>query len=81
MEYYGHSKEGGLFQPLSEHLIKTADHAGKFARIFGASEAAYLLGLVHDIGKYSAKFQNKIRGTNLQVDHSTAGFPPERDVW
>lgn len=74
MEYYGHSSEDGRFQLLSEHLNNTAKLAAEFAEPFGASEAAYLLGLAHDIGKYSDKFQKKIRvrGTELKVDHSTA---------
>ena len=32
-----------------------------------------ILGLLHDLGKYSDEFQERIRGKNIKVDHSTAG--------
>jgi CRISPR-associated endonuclease/helicase Cas3 len=30
-------------------------------------------GILHDIGKYSDKFQRRLEGLNIRVDHSTAG--------
>jgi CRISPR-associated helicase Cas3/CRISPR-associated endonuclease Cas3-HD len=73
MEYYGHSSEDGRYQLLSEHLKNTAKLASEFAAAFGASEAAYQLGLVHDMGKYSKAFQKRIRSSAIKVDHATAG--------
>ena len=32
-----------------------------------------ILGLLHNLGKYSDEFQERIRGKNIKVDHSTAG--------
>ncbi len=72
MAYYGHSSGDGRFQPLAEHLRNTAACAAGFAQAFGAEEAAYALGLAHDIGKYTEKFQAKLRGAAVSVDHSTA---------
>lgn len=48
------------FQPLEEHLLRVARLAGEFAAKAGLPLAGYLAGLVHDLGKYSVKFQNYI---------------------
>ncbi|MDR2357722.1 MAG: CRISPR-associated helicase Cas3', partial [Oscillospiraceae bacterium] len=34
---------------------------------------ARVIGKNHDVGKYSGKFQRRVRGENIKVDHSTAG--------
>ena len=60
-------------QPLQEHLAQTAKLAGEFAAPFGAAAAGRFCGMLHDIGKYSALFQEKLCGKTIQVDHSTAG--------
>ena len=63
-----HSRE----QTVYEHLTGTAELAKQFAAAFGAEEDGYLLGLLHDIGKYSDAFQRRLDG-GVRVDHSTAG--------
>jgi CRISPR-associated endonuclease/helicase Cas3 len=60
-------------QPLLEHLVNVAQTTSEFASEFGAGEVGYTIGLSHDLGKYSAEFQRRIRGASNQVDHSTAG--------
>lgn len=60
-------------QLLADHLNSAAKMAADFAAPFGAADAAYFCGLMHDIGKYSEAFQQRIRGKAIQVDHSTAG--------
>ena len=50
-----HSRE----QTVYEHLTGTAELAKQFAAAFGAEEDGYLLGLLHDIGKYSDAFQHR----------------------
>ncbi len=76
-EYIAHRKETEEQkweeQPLHVHLKHTAELASKFASSFDAAEWGYFSGMVHDIGKYSQKFQRKIRGENIRVDHSTVG--------
>lgn len=72
-EYLAHINENGKEQTLIEHLKNTAILAGKFANSFGAYDWGYCCGLLHDIGKYSQKFQERIRGKEEKVDHSTAG--------
>lgn len=73
MEYLAHINESGEEQLLKKHLENTALRCGQFADSFGAYEWGYCCGLLHDIGKYSLKFQKRIRGSEDHVDHSTAG--------
>ena len=69
-----HVRDDGTEQSLREHLSHTAQLAKEFADTFSMGNLAYLMGLVHDIGKYSGAFQKRIRGENTHtVDHSTAG--------
>jgi len=73
MKYLAHMNENGEEQRVKDHLENTARLCGKFAESFGAYEEGYCCGLLHDIGKYSLKFQGRIRGSEESVDHSTAG--------
>ncbi len=74
-------------QSLQTHLTETAEIAKLLAAKLDLDQAGELLGLMHDFGKYSQKFQNYIRrvnniGFNFDQDdedsfkggdHSTAG--------
>lgn len=71
--YLGHRSDDGREQPLAEHLRNTAELAGAFAGKFHCSEWGYSCGLLHDIGKYSKEFQERILGKERKVDHATAG--------
>ncbi len=73
MSYLAHTDENGRQQLLKDHLENTAELCGKFAEKFGAYDEGYCCGLLHDIGKYSLKFQKRILGSGEKVDHSTAG--------
>ncbi|WP_373500908.1 CRISPR-associated endonuclease Cas3'' [Desulfococcus sp.] len=81
---FAHSKPDKPFsewQPLDSHLHGVATLAGKFGSSFGAYSWAYLIGLWHDLGKFSPAFQSYIRKSNEahlegkpgRVDHSSAG--------
>ena len=72
-QYIAHKRDDGTEQLLKHHLLGVAELSRKFAEIFGAGELAYKIGLYHDVGKYSDEFQQRIRGKNIKVDHSTAG--------
>ena len=73
MEYIAHLNEGRI-QTMKDHLCETAELAGRFAERFGKADWGYACGMLHDIGKYSLAFQDKIKNnSNRQVDHSTAG--------
>lgn len=73
MQYLAHINNKGEEQPLKRHLEGTALLCGQFADNFGAYEWGFCCGLLHDIGKYSLKFQKRLQGSEDSVDHSTAG--------
>ncbi|CUM68804.1 CRISPR-associated endonuclease Cas3-HD [Faecalibacterium prausnitzii] len=66
------SEDGTRTQTVYEHLSGTARLAGAFAAPFGAKEEAEYAAWLHDIGKYSAAFQQRLAG-GAATDHSTAG--------
>ena len=75
MEYIGHKSNDGVNreQALIEHLNGTSALCSEFARRFTMEEIGKLLGLYHDVGKYSIGFQKRIQQNGPKVDHSTAG--------
>ncbi|URZ05940.1 CRISPR-associated helicase/endonuclease Cas3 [Clostridium felsineum] len=70
---YAHINEDGKYQPVREHLENVAKLSSEFARNFGAPNTAYVCGMLHDIGKCSKEFQNRLLNNGVKVDHSTAG--------
>lgn len=48
-------------QSLSEHLLGVAELSRKFASKIGLGDLGEILGLLHDIGKYSKTFQDYIK--------------------
>lgn len=73
MEYIAHFNEEHS-QTIKDHLYGTAKLAGDFAERFGKADWGYCCGMLHDIGKYSHAFQEKIKNnSDKKVDHSTAG--------
>ena len=78
--FFAHSLPGepeGRWQPLAGHLLQVSRLAAEFARPFGASRAAALAGLLHDLGKDTPQFLAYIRGERTGQgkgpDHSAAG--------
>lgn len=66
-------------QSIKEHLQNVAEKAKMFADVFGYGDYAYTIGMAHDIGKYSDRFQEKIwNNLPISVDHSTAGA---KELW
>lgn len=72
MRYLAH-RDDAREQQLGAHLLGVAERAKTFANCFGSGQFVGTVALHHDIGKYSEKFQKRIRGSSVQVDHSTAG--------
>lgn len=72
MEKYAHINEQGEKQTVLQHLQGTAELSSNFAKVFGYANQGQLIGLLHDIGKYSEAFQERLKG-GPKVDHSTAG--------
>ncbi|WP_434687966.1 CRISPR-associated helicase Cas3' [Hungatella sp. SB206] len=59
-------------QSVNAHCHGTAKLAGDFASAFNCREWGFGCGLIHDIGKYSDKFQKRLQGGSI-TDHATAG--------
>ncbi len=74
--FYAHTQSGrpeGEWEPLTRHLTEVEEAARVRGARFSAGELAALAGRLHDLGKYSADFQARLRGAAKRVDHSTAG--------
>ena len=72
--YIAHKdQETGRAQSIIDHLKCTAKLASEFAEPFGAQKHACFCAMLHDFGKYCKKFQRRINGANISVDHATAG--------
>ncbi|NLU53721.1 MAG: CRISPR-associated endonuclease Cas3'' [Clostridiaceae bacterium] len=73
MPYIAHRTDDNKEQLLLEHLCETARIAADMAKIIRKNNLAYLCGLLHDVGKYSKEFQDRIKNNGSICDHSTAG--------
>jgi len=82
--YYAHTTENpdkDDWQPLREHLENVAGIASEFADDFYSGRFGYVGGLLHDLGKYSSEFQQRLEGSKSRVDHSTAGAIEARRLY
>ena len=85
---YAHSAQDELgnllpyehWQTLQSHLVNVGEIAAEFARVFGAQEIAYQTGQLHDLGKYSELFNQRLHG-GPSVDHATAGAKVAIERW
>jgi CRISPR-associated endonuclease/helicase Cas3 len=85
--FLAHLGARGETQPLREHLLEVSAITSRLATKIGMPSAGALIGLAHDLGKYSDAFQQYIRkvagdasldmepdlSLRGSVDHSTAG--------
>ncbi|MET0089239.1 MAG: CRISPR-associated helicase Cas3' [Candidatus Thiodiazotropha sp.] len=81
--YYAHSGHDPAksdWQLLSDHLTRVARLAGENARYFRAEQLATVCGLLHDLGKYSEDFAQRLEG-GKRVDHATAGAKVAVEKW
>jgi CRISPR-associated endonuclease/helicase Cas3 len=82
-EWYGHSANNlGQWQTMRNHIDETlpdgsrvgvAAYAQNFATAFGMGERAYTMGVLHDLGKYAPRFQDRLQGMGSGLDHWSAG--------
>ncbi len=78
---YAHSIESQdktEWQLLVNHLNNVAKIASGFADAFGAARWGDCAGRLHDAGKATKRFQQRLEGSSVRVDHSTFGA---RWVW
>lgn len=59
-------------QELHDHLTETAELAKVFANAFGCGNTVYLVGLLHDLGKYTHAFQDYLK-RSLRGEDVTRG--------
>jgi len=86
--YYAHSAQDKLgnllpyehWQTLQSHSVNVGEMAAEFARVFGAQEQACQTGQLHDVGKYSEPFNQRLHG-GPSVDHATAGAKIAVERW
>ena len=74
--FYAHSvpkQPENRWQTLPEHLHAVGRMAGESAAVFNAQALGQVIGWLHDLGKYTLPFQERLRGSPLRVDHSTWG--------
>ncbi len=55
-------------QTVQEHLLGTSEKCGQFAEKIALGEIGELLGILHDLGKYSQSFQNYIQSGSGLLD-------------
>jgi CRISPR-associated endonuclease Cas3-HD len=87
--YYAHTASDSAgrlcpesdWQPLEEHLTQTSDLAASFACAFDAEMFGMAAGLLHDIGKATPEFQQRLRGLALRVDHKSAGAKAALNIY
>ena len=72
--YYAHSgNEHNDWHLLKDHLASVAGLAGNYLSGWQGEEEAKLAGLLHDLGKYGDRFQNRLRGQDHGLDHWSQG--------
>jgi CRISPR-associated endonuclease/helicase Cas3 len=63
-----HDKRLDVSQPLAVHLAEVSVLAQGYAVKLGLPRSAALIGLLHDLGKYSSEFQNYLRSAVELLD-------------
>ena len=72
--YYAHSENDyKKWHFLKEHLTSVSRLAGEHLTGWKGEEEAKLAGLLHDLGKYGDRFQNRLRGQDKGLDHWSQG--------
>lgn len=75
-KFYAHSgnrSDQSDWQLLSDHLIGAGRRAEGCASVFGAELLAMVAGRLHDLGKYTDRFQRRLLGEVPKIDHATWG--------
>lgn len=73
MKWYAHTSQTKEWQLLKAHLDNVAQLARLSANKFNSEELAYIIGLLHDVGKYTEIFQRRLSGANQTTDHAIIG--------
>lgn len=60
-EFIAHRRKEGECQRLAQHLVEVSALAACFSAKIGLGRAGELIGLLHDLGKYSREFQQYLQ--------------------
>jgi CRISPR-associated helicase Cas3/CRISPR-associated endonuclease Cas3-HD len=72
--YYAHSgNDYKKWHLLKEHLASVSRLAGEHLAGWQGEDEAKLAGLLHDLGKYGDRFQNRLHGQDKGLDHWSQG--------
>lgn len=74
--FYAHSTnlvDKSNWQFLSVHLTNVGELASNFASAFNCADYGKVAGLLHDLGKYTVEFQQRLEGSTRRVDHAIHG--------
>jgi CRISPR-associated endonuclease/helicase Cas3 len=76
MEHLAHiRKNDGKEQNLFSHLEGVAERSSRFSSKIGLEEQGELIGLLHDLGKYSETFQSYLKSAvGLIKVHPTKAY-------
>ena len=79
MENIARVNKAGKIQLLEDHLENTAKFCSGFLASSGFISTGRLLGLLHDLGKYSEQFQHYIRSIFGLLKEGDPGFIPNAE--
>ena len=72
MTYLAHTRSDGAVQTVAEHCLGTAELAKEMS-VEWLKPINYLIGQIHDSGKYQPTFQKRIRGAAIRIEHALCG--------
>lgn len=79
--YIAHKNDKNEIQTIKQHAEETAELCREYA-IPEWKDFMYILGLLHDCGKYMESFQRKIKcDENIRVEHSICGAKEAYDAY
>lgn len=70
----------GEIQSVKEHSENTAKKSSEFA-IPVLKNLMYVIGMLHDVGKYQDDFQRRISKENIKVEHSGCGAIAAKEMY
>ncbi|MDN5941203.1 MAG: CRISPR-associated endonuclease Cas3'', partial [Nitrospira sp.] len=73
-------KAGGDLQSLEEHLLGVAEIAKRLASKIGLEPQGELIGLLHDLGKYSNEFQTYLKSAVGLINQDEDEFVDARGL-
>lgn len=77
MNYIAHpAKDGISHQSVKTHLVEVGALAAGYASKIGQSDVGFLVGLLHDFGKFSQAFQDYMQ---LIIQQAVSSFDPDID--